>query len=175
MKTLRTVAEVRQHLAPIRRQAAIGLAPTMGALHEGHVALFRAARARAAMSLPRFSSTRASSTIPRTLRPIRARNRGTWRSPRPQESMRSSSPPSTRSIPPAMQPPSSHKAQRWSSRAPSARALQQRRYCMSQTLQHRRTECRVLRPERRAASRRHPADRPGLASRSANRRRGNGP
>ena len=34
MKTLRTVAEMRQHLAP-----------TMGALHEGHVALFRAARA----------------------------------------------------------------------------------------------------------------------------------
>jgi pantoate--beta-alanine ligase len=46
MKTLRTVAEVRAHLGTLRHARTLGLVPTMGTLHDGHVALFRAARRR---------------------------------------------------------------------------------------------------------------------------------
>lgn len=44
MTILHTVAEVRRHLAARRRDGRLALVPTMGALHEGHTALFRAAR-----------------------------------------------------------------------------------------------------------------------------------
>ena len=44
MNTVRTVVEVRRTLAPLRRTSRIGLVPTMGAFHDGHIALFRAAR-----------------------------------------------------------------------------------------------------------------------------------
>jgi len=48
METFHTIAELRRALAPLRNRGRVGLVPTMGGLHEGHGALFRAAGAECA-------------------------------------------------------------------------------------------------------------------------------
>src|ERR687886_2627137 len=46
MRTVRTIAEIRAHLARVRAQGrSVGLVPTIGAFPAGHPSLIRAARA----------------------------------------------------------------------------------------------------------------------------------
>lgn len=45
MNVVRTVADIRRALGPLRSNGRVGLVATMGALHKGHAAMFRAARA----------------------------------------------------------------------------------------------------------------------------------
>jgi len=72
MLLVRTIADVRRALEPFRTAAIVGLVPTMGGLHEGHIALLTAARRacdRVVMSLfvnsPQFGDPADFAAYPR--------------------------------------------------------------------------------------------------------------
>ena len=157
MRTVRTIAELRRELASA--SGSIGLVPTMGALHAGHVALIRAARAEydiVVVSLFVNPAQFDDGCRPRRVSARRGARRRARRGARASTS--SSRPPPDEMYPPGFQTwVDVERVSRGLEGDAPPRPLPRRRDGLPEALQHRPPAARLLRPEGRAAGRGDPA------------------
>ena len=173
MKTLRSIAELRRALEPLRGSGAIGLVPTMGALHDGHAALFDAARAR--VRRRRREPVRQPGAVRATRRDLAAYPRDLDGDERVAAAAGVDflfAPAAGELYPPGfatwVEPGGRRRRPR--GRAP-ARPLPRRRDRLREALQHRPARRRLLRPQGRAAGRGRQAGRPRPEPRARDPRR----
>jgi pantoate--beta-alanine ligase len=179
MKTLRTIAEVRAHVAAARRAGrSVGLVPTMGAFHAGHEALIRAARDACDDVVVSLFVNPSQFEEPADLA---AYPRGEPRDAAIAAELGADAlfAPPVAEIYPDGFATAVHVAGLSGvlEGAQRGAALRRRLHGRLQAVRHRRAGCRFLRPEGRAAGGRHPAHaarprHPGPAARRADRARG---
>ena len=156
VKVVRTVAEMRAALA---ERATVGLVPTMGALHAGHVSLLEAARAECDCVVMSLFVNEAQFGPARTSRAIPATRSATRASPKTRASTSSSRPRRTSSSRPASAPGSSRTRRALEAEFRPGHFRGVATVCLK-LFNIVRPDARVLRPEGRAAGPRRPAHDP---------------